>query len=276
MVSLLWRHNEHDSVSNHQPRGCLLNRLFRRRSKKTSKLRVTGLCVGNSPGPVNSPHKGPVTRKMFPFDDVIMSFYRDWLQIDGRSGNLDVHVQAVVKTDGRTVVTPSITRPSVRPSVRPSIHPSRRPVTSFTKEVNPRLAKRPLIFNGRLADNRGLTSLVKEASVRWAGRQRGGRTGGQPAREEGSRKLIHLPVHPDGQSNRRVQTPARLAITDTPSNSVVRGEVLFIRRPRVVTMPSVTSKLDIMTTHGFPFFCRCWWHGEWMKYFFSFFIYTLY
>ena len=40
--------------------------------KKTSKLRVTGLCVGNSPGAVNSPHKGPVTRKMFPFDDVIM------------------------------------------------------------------------------------------------------------------------------------------------------------------------------------------------------------
>ena len=43
-------------------------------SKKTSKLRVTGLCVGNSPGPVNSPHKGPVTRKMFPFDDVIMQW----------------------------------------------------------------------------------------------------------------------------------------------------------------------------------------------------------
>ena len=39
-----------DSVSNHQPHGCLLNRLFRRRSKKTSKLRVTGLWAGNSPG----------------------------------------------------------------------------------------------------------------------------------------------------------------------------------------------------------------------------------
>ena len=39
---------------------------------KTSELRVTGLCAGNSPGPVNSPHKWPVTRKMFPFDDVIM------------------------------------------------------------------------------------------------------------------------------------------------------------------------------------------------------------
>ena len=44
-----------------------------RRSKKTPKLRVTGLWMGNSPGPVNSPHKGPVTRKMFPFDDVIIS-----------------------------------------------------------------------------------------------------------------------------------------------------------------------------------------------------------
>ena len=69
---LQWRHNDHNCVWNHQPRGCLLSRLFRRRSKKTSKLRVTGLCVGNSPGPVNSPHKGPVTRKMSPFGDVIM------------------------------------------------------------------------------------------------------------------------------------------------------------------------------------------------------------
>ena len=47
---LQWRHNGRDSVSNHQPHDCLLNRLFRRRSKKTSKLRVTGLCAGNSPG----------------------------------------------------------------------------------------------------------------------------------------------------------------------------------------------------------------------------------
>ena len=29
-------------------------------------------CVGNSPGPVNFPHKGQVTRKMLSFDDVIM------------------------------------------------------------------------------------------------------------------------------------------------------------------------------------------------------------
>ena len=48
-ITLKWRHNERDGVPNHQPHDCLLNRLFRHRSKKTSKLRVTGLCVDNSP-----------------------------------------------------------------------------------------------------------------------------------------------------------------------------------------------------------------------------------
>ena len=47
-VSLQWHHNGCDSVSNHQPHDCFLNRLFRHRSKKTSKLCVTGLCAGNS------------------------------------------------------------------------------------------------------------------------------------------------------------------------------------------------------------------------------------
>ena len=47
--TLRWRHNELDNVSDHQPHDCLLNRLFGRRSKKTSKPRVTGLCAGNSP-----------------------------------------------------------------------------------------------------------------------------------------------------------------------------------------------------------------------------------
>ena len=47
--SLQRRHNERDDVSNHQPHDCLLNRIFRRRSKKTSKLRVNGLNAGNSP-----------------------------------------------------------------------------------------------------------------------------------------------------------------------------------------------------------------------------------
>ena len=48
-TSLQWGHNGRDGVSNHQPHHCLLNRLFRHRSKETSKLRVTGLCAWNSP-----------------------------------------------------------------------------------------------------------------------------------------------------------------------------------------------------------------------------------
>ena len=50
ILSLQWRHNGRDGVSNHQPRDCLLNHLFGCRSKKTSKLRLTGLCAGNSLG----------------------------------------------------------------------------------------------------------------------------------------------------------------------------------------------------------------------------------
>ena len=46
---LHWRHNGCDGVSNRQPHEYLLKRLFSRRSKKTSKLRVTSLCAGNSP-----------------------------------------------------------------------------------------------------------------------------------------------------------------------------------------------------------------------------------
>ena len=48
-ATLQWRHNEHDGVSSPRRLHCLLNRLFRRRSKKTPRLRVSGLCEGNSP-----------------------------------------------------------------------------------------------------------------------------------------------------------------------------------------------------------------------------------
>ena len=48
VIPLPWLHNEHDGVSNHQPHDCLLKCLFVRTSKKTSKLRVTGLCEGHS------------------------------------------------------------------------------------------------------------------------------------------------------------------------------------------------------------------------------------
>ena len=56
--SLQWRHNERDGVSNHQRLECLLNRLFRRRSKKTSELRFTGLSEGNPPVTGRFPSQG--------------------------------------------------------------------------------------------------------------------------------------------------------------------------------------------------------------------------
>ena len=49
--------------------------------KETSKLRVTDLW------PVNSPHKWPVTRKMFPFDEIMSLHRRDnWIHFRGRHG----------------------------------------------------------------------------------------------------------------------------------------------------------------------------------------------
>ena len=48
-LSLQWSYNERDGVSNHRRLNCLLNRLFRHKSKETSKLRVTSLCAGNLP-----------------------------------------------------------------------------------------------------------------------------------------------------------------------------------------------------------------------------------
>ena len=73
ITPLQWRHNEHDGIANHQPHNCLLKRLFGCRSKKTSKLCVTGLCAGNSPVTGEFPAQRPVTQKMFPLDNVSMT-----------------------------------------------------------------------------------------------------------------------------------------------------------------------------------------------------------
>ena len=73
-MTLSWRHNGRVGVSDHQPHHCLLNHLFRRRSWKISKPRVTGLCVGNSPVTGEFPAQKASNAKMFPFDDVIMKY----------------------------------------------------------------------------------------------------------------------------------------------------------------------------------------------------------
>ena len=56
-----YSHNERDGDSNHRRLDCLLNRLFIRRPRKTSKPRVTGLCEGNSPVTGEFPAPRPVT-----------------------------------------------------------------------------------------------------------------------------------------------------------------------------------------------------------------------
>ena len=68
--SLRWRHNERYGVSNHMRLDGLLNRLFRRRSKK--KFRVIGLCARNSPVTGEFPSQKTSNAEIFPFDDVIM------------------------------------------------------------------------------------------------------------------------------------------------------------------------------------------------------------
>ena len=45
---LQWHHNECNGMSNHRHLNCLLNLLFNCKSRKSSKLHVTGLCEGNS------------------------------------------------------------------------------------------------------------------------------------------------------------------------------------------------------------------------------------
>ena len=73
ITSLQWRHNERDGVSNHQCIGFFCSTVCsgadqRKHQSSASLAFVRGI----HRWPVNSPHKGPVTRKMFPFDDVIM------------------------------------------------------------------------------------------------------------------------------------------------------------------------------------------------------------
>ena len=70
---LQWRHNERGGVSNHQPHDCLPNRYFGADQRKQQSFASLAFVRGIHRWSVNSPHKGPVTWKMFPFDDVTMA-----------------------------------------------------------------------------------------------------------------------------------------------------------------------------------------------------------
>ena len=73
-ISLQWRHNGRNGISNHRRLDFLLNRLFRRRSKKTSSSASLAFTRGIRWRPVDSTPKEPVTRKMFSCDDVTCKF----------------------------------------------------------------------------------------------------------------------------------------------------------------------------------------------------------
>ena len=66
-TTLQWRHNGRDGVPNHQPPVCLS---ADQRTHQSSASLAFVRWIHR--WPVNSPHKWSVTRKMFPFDDVIM------------------------------------------------------------------------------------------------------------------------------------------------------------------------------------------------------------
>ena len=83
------------------------------RLNKTLKLRVTGLCGGSHQSPMNCLHKGPVTRKMFPFHDVNMGLLNatirrpmllkqlscvEWMWSEGVFDTFHSHV-LLIKTD---------------------------------------------------------------------------------------------------------------------------------------------------------------------------------
>ena len=64
-MSLRWRHNGRDCVSNHQPHNCLLNRYSGADQSKHQSSASLAFVWGIHRGPVNSPHKWPVTRKIW-------------------------------------------------------------------------------------------------------------------------------------------------------------------------------------------------------------------
>ena len=83
---LLWRHNGRDGLSNYQPDDCILNLHPGADQRKHQSSASVAFLQGIPRCPVNSPHKWPLTLKMFPFDDVIMQQLRiygsmHWIRI---------------------------------------------------------------------------------------------------------------------------------------------------------------------------------------------------
>ena len=70
--SLQWRHNGRHNVSNRQPTIVFTNVYLDTHQRKHQSSASLAFVWGIHWRPVKSPHKWPVTRKTFSFDDVIM------------------------------------------------------------------------------------------------------------------------------------------------------------------------------------------------------------
>ena len=102
--ALQWRHNGHGSVSNHQPHDCLPSLLYRRRSKKALKLRVTGICAGNSPGT----GKFPAQRASYAENFSIWRRHHGRRTLGISPGDtpviLDISLWEIPRPDNRTII----------------------------------------------------------------------------------------------------------------------------------------------------------------------------
>ena len=90
LVALRWRHNGHDGVSNPQPHHCLHTICSGGDQRKHLSSASLAFVQGIHREPVNSLHKWPVTRKMFPFDDFIMVFSRNLINIKSNRASFSI------------------------------------------------------------------------------------------------------------------------------------------------------------------------------------------
>ena len=101
-----WRHYEHDGVSNQQPHDCLLNKQFIQGADQRKHQSSASLAFewGIRRWPVNSPHKGSVTRKMLIFDDVIMQSvvrqYHECVQCKVLPGHMQIQHSRDLESHG--------------------------------------------------------------------------------------------------------------------------------------------------------------------------------
>ena len=93
--SLQWRHNKHHGVSNHQPHDSPAIVYSDADQRKNQSFASLAFVRGIHRGPVNSPHKLPVTQKMFPFDDVIMCSLDNFLRTIFRISSVLAGVMAL-------------------------------------------------------------------------------------------------------------------------------------------------------------------------------------